>query len=210
MKSGLLLLIAGGGHGRVVLDSALRAGISVDGVIDGALSPGELIFGIPVLGNDSYLESLPASGNSVLNGFGAVKNVERRRTQYSAWLQMGFTVQGVLHPDTIVGNECEIDPSAQILAGAVIQNRVRIAENVVINTAARVDHDCRGGAHCYVSPGAILCGGVTLEESVFVGAGAILVPGTRVGAGSVIGAGSVVIQEVAAGATIVGNPARVI
>ncbi len=50
---------------------------------------------------------------------------------------------------------------------------------------------------------------VIIGSDVWIGGGAILVPGVMVGDWAVIGAGSVVTLDVAAGATVVGNPARV-
>jgi maltose O-acetyltransferase len=43
---------------------------------------------------------------------------------------------------------------------------------------------------------------------VWIGGGAIILPGVTIGDGAVIGAGSVVTRDVAAGATVAGNPAR--
>jgi maltose O-acetyltransferase len=50
---------------------------------------------------------------------------------------------------------------------------------------------------------------VRIGRDVWIGGGAILLPGVTVGDGAVIGAGSVVTRDVAAGATVMGNPARV-
>lgn len=49
---------------------------------------------------------------------------------------------------------------------------------------------------------------IRIGENVWIGGGAILLPGVTVGDDAVIGAGSVVTRDVAAGATVVGNPAR--
>lgn len=49
---------------------------------------------------------------------------------------------------------------------------------------------------------------VTIGVDVWVGGGAIIMPGVTIGDGAIIGAGSVVTKNVAAGATVVGNPAR--
>jgi maltose O-acetyltransferase len=49
---------------------------------------------------------------------------------------------------------------------------------------------------------------IVIGKNVWIGGGAILLPGVKVGDDAVIGAGSVVTRDVAAGATVVGNPAR--
>lgn len=49
---------------------------------------------------------------------------------------------------------------------------------------------------------------VTIGRQVWIGGGAILLPGITIGDNATIGAGSVVTKDVAAGATVVGNPAR--
>src|ERR1700748_1642107 len=49
---------------------------------------------------------------------------------------------------------------------------------------------------------------VHIGSDVWIGGGAILLPGVTIGDGAVIGAGSVVTRDVAAGQTVMGNPAR--
>ena len=49
---------------------------------------------------------------------------------------------------------------------------------------------------------------VRIGRNVWIGGGAIVLPGVTIGDDAVIGAGSVVTRDVAAGTTVVGNPAR--
>ena len=51
---------------------------------------------------------------------------------------------------------------------------------------------------------------VAIEDDVWIGIGAFVLKGVRVGAGAVIDPGAVVTSDVAAGARVAGNPARVV
>lgn len=51
---------------------------------------------------------------------------------------------------------------------------------------------------------------IMIGRNVWIGGGAIILPGVTIGDDAMIGAGSVVTRDVAAGATMVGNPARIV
>ena len=51
---------------------------------------------------------------------------------------------------------------------------------------------------------------VRIGPNVWIGGGAIILPGITIGRDAVIGAGAVVTRDVDAGATVAGNPARLI
>src|SRR5687768_9254418 len=49
---------------------------------------------------------------------------------------------------------------------------------------------------------------VTIGANVWIGGGAIILPGVTIGDDAIVGAGSIVTRDVAAGVTVMGNPAR--
>lgn len=49
---------------------------------------------------------------------------------------------------------------------------------------------------------------IRIGENVWIGAAALILPGVTIGDDAVIGGGAVVTRDVAAGATVAGNPAR--
>ena len=202
-----IYLVACGGHGRVVLDAFVTSKKTVAGIIDAQLVLGSEIFGIKVLGDDSYFKKLDPLNAALINGLGSTGSTRGRIEIFERFSKLGFEFDGVVHPAASVGAECKINHSAQIMAGAVLQNRVEVGENVVINTRASVDHDVVISAHAVVSPGAIISGAVKLGRGAFVGAGAVIIQGIEIGEGCVIGAGAVVRHHVKANTTVVGNPA---
>lgn len=207
MSKRQLAMLAGGGHARVVLDALLCAGAQVAGIMDPAYAVGHKIFGVSVVGNDDWLETVTPDDYRLVNGAGAVPRSQLRQRLFDSGKQRGFAFATVVHPSAIIGREAEVLEGAQIMAGAIVQCCVRVGENAVINTGASIDHDCSIAAHAFVGPGAILCGDVRIAQQVFIGAGAVVLPGIAIGAGAVIGAGAIVTRNVPEGALMIGNPA---
>jgi maltose O-acetyltransferase len=52
--------------------------------------------------------------------------------------------------------------------------------------------------------------GIVIEEDAFIGARVTILAGVTIGRGAAVGAGTVVAKDVAPGAVVVGNPARVV
>ncbi|RTL56016.1 MAG: acetyltransferase [Rhodocyclaceae bacterium] len=204
-----IIVIAAGGHGRVVLDALLTGGARVRGLIDPGLVVGSRIFDVPVLGGDEILEGLAVEDCLLANGLGANPSTVARAALHQRLAARGFRFARVIHPSAIVGREVELGEGCQLMAGAVVQCGVRIGRNAVVNTAASLDHDVIVGDDAFIAPGATLCGNVALGHCAFVGAGATVLPSVRVGDGAVVAAGAIVRRDVPGGETHVGVPARV-
>jgi len=84
------------------------------------------------------------------------------------------------------------------IVGATLCTHAWLAQGVIVNTGAIVEHHCRLADFVHVAPGAVLTGRTSVGERV------------TIGAEGVIGAGSVVTCNIPACATAVGVPARLV
>lgn len=206
-----VIVIGAGGHGAVIADAALAAGLHVVGYTDNdSASHGRDVCGRPVLGDDSALAAYESDAVLLLNGIGGVgavgdtlrRNVQQRLTAH------GWRFTGVRHPSAIVSPFALMDATAQLLAGSIVQAGARIGEGCIVNTGAIVEHDACVGSWTHVAPRALVCGAVNVGNDSHVGAGAVVRQGVRLGAATIVGAGAVVVDHSTGHCVLVGVPAR--
>lgn len=114
----------------------------------------------------------------------------------------------IAHPSASIAEDASIGAGSQILAGAVIAPGVRMGRQCYINMRAGIDHEDILEDAVDVGPGATLCGVVHAGVNAWIGAGATVLPRIKIGSDAIVGAGAVVTRDIAAGATVVGVPAR--
>jgi UDP-2-acetamido-3-amino-2,3-dideoxy-glucuronate N-acetyltransferase len=100
--------------------------------------------------------------------------------------------------DVIVGDRVTVKCGVQLWDGIRVEDDVFIGPNVTFTN----DLHPRSKQYPDAFPQTII------RKGASIGANATILPGIEIGEGSMIGAGAVVTQSVAAGRTVVGNPAR--
>ena len=96
----------------------------------------------------------------------------------------------------------------------MVTSNAKIGKFFQCNIYAYVAHDCVIGDFVTFAPGVRCNGRVHIDDYAYIGTNAIIREGTsdkplHIGKGAVVGMGAVVTKDVPAGATVVGNPARV-
>jgi acetyltransferase-like isoleucine patch superfamily enzyme len=107
-----------------------------------------------------------------------------------------------------VGRNCKVSSHTFICEGVVVEDEVFIGHGVnFINDkyprAANADGTLQTDADWMLQH-------TTVGRGASVGTGATILGGISIGAGATVGAGAVVTRDVPPGATVAGNPARII
>jgi sugar O-acyltransferase (sialic acid O-acetyltransferase NeuD family) len=194
-----IILIGGGEHAKVVWDGMVSDDIRVAAVFDA--NPNRVFD--QLLRYAQYDPSIAPHAKAIIS---IGNNASRQRLEKTIKHSFG----NFIHSTAVISKNSSLGIGCMIMHGAVIQVDTKIGNHVLINTRASIDHDCVIDSYVHLAPGVVLCGRVTVGEGAFIGAGSVILPGIMVGKWAQVGAGSVVIQNVPDGATVVGNPARVI
>jgi UDP-perosamine 4-acetyltransferase len=202
-----LVVLGGGGHAKVIIEILQDAGKFI---IAGCIASGSevsSVLDLPVLGGDSQLPRIYASG--VRNAFVAVGDNRVRRSLTQKVIAVGFKLVNAVSPHAVLSRRVELCAGVAIMAGAVVNSCSRIGNGCIVNTGATVDHDCKIGDWAHIAPGTNLAGCVTIGEGAFLGIGSRVIPKISIGDWATVGAGAVVIRDLPAAVTAVGVPARI-
>lgn len=108
-----------------------------------------------------------------------------------------------------IGSDCKIQSHTFICEGVKIGNSVFVGHNVsFINDRHPRSVDDDGIMISSIDEWELE--GVVVEDNVSIGTSVTIMGGCHIGQGAVIGAGALVLNDIPAGATAVGSPAKII
>lgn len=122
----------------------------------------------------------------------------------------GIEFFGVRAPQTVVMDEVEIGVGGLFSPWTTVTSNIRIGAHFHCNLYSYVEHDCVIGDFVTFAPAVRCNGNVTIGDGAYLGSNCVIRQGVTIGAGAVVGMGAVVVSDVPAGATVVGNPARIL
>jgi sugar O-acyltransferase (sialic acid O-acetyltransferase NeuD family) len=203
-----LLLIGAGGLAREVIAAVrlLPDDWSLLGALDDSVAlHGTLIDGVPVLGGLSLLDSYPDAAVVA-----CVANARRPLSRLSLVSRLGLPDERwatIVHPAAVTSG-ASLGVGTVLLAGVVITTPLSVGRHVVAMPHVLITHDDVVSDGVTFAGRASLGGSVFVGESAYLGQGAMVREGCKIGAGAVVGMGAVVLQDVPAGETWAGVPAR--
>lgn len=202
MENRKLYIFGASGHGKVITELEANKNCKIEALFDDLPKSNKLGV-IPIYNSDEIVEPAPdvaliiAIGNNQTR-----KNMSLRFNNY--------------HFFSSIDKSAYVSPTATVGIGtvvmlqAIINADTKIGNHVIINTAALIEHDCSIDDFVHISPNVTLSGNISIGLGSHIGSGAIVIPGVKIGKWCTIGAGTVVINDIPDGATVVGNPGKII
>lgn len=112
------------------------------------------------------------------------------------------------HPSAVVSESVTIEPGSVLMAGTVVSIDAQIGSHCILNTSCSVDHDCTIQSYVHLSPGVHLAGNVRINESTWIGTGASIINNKVICRDCIVGAGSTIIRDINSSGIYFGLPAK--
>lgn len=208
-----IVILGIGGNALDILDiieavNAQAPTWTVAGFLDDARPPGSEYFGLAILG--PLCDAIRRPGHWFVNAIGSDRSYQDRPEILASTGLAPDRFATLVHPSASVSARARLGRGTCVNFGASVGGGVVIGDHVTLGPGCIVGHDAAIEDCAVVAPGAVISGGVHLGRSCYIGARAAIRQRLRIGEKSLIGMGAVVVREVLAGATVVGNPARLL
>lgn len=202
MENTKIYIFGASGHGKVVSELITNNQCKIEAMVDD--EPKLNYFNeIPII-NSAFLPKAAENISVII----AIGNNSTRKKISSKLNEFNFF--STVHKTAFVSPSATIGLGTVIMLYAIINSDATIGNHVIINTGALIEHDCNIEDFVHISPKVTLSGNVTIGVGTHIGSGAIVIPGIKIGKWCTIGAGTVVINDIPDGATVIGNPGRII
>lgn len=218
MQKKKLIIIGASGHGKVLLDIALKTGYEVLGFLDDDKSK-KTLAGYPVLGTtEQAWDYFNQSNNLDFKGQELQSDAEGQKAKTYAkaelycqnqcqagendnkfcrmdtgiWFVIGIGSNGIREKIDRLFENRPIPWATLVHPSAVLGTGVRLGEGTVVMANAVINPFASVGRHCIINTAAVVEHDNRIEDYVHISPGAILAGTVRVGESTHIGAGAVI------------------
>lgn len=166
---------------------------------------GKIVNGYPILGGTDSLVTMEQDTYVVIT----IANYEVKK-RIVAKLNNRFKFATIVHPNVWIHDYMKIGEGCIVYEGVILTANISIGNHVLISPKCGIGHDTVIDDYVSLLWNVNVSGNDKIYEGVMFGSGSTIIQGKSVGKGAVIGAGAVVVEDIPAGATAVGVPAKVI
>ena len=133
----------------------------------------------------------------------------KRRHETAEMLKQKYSLRNlhIIHHTAYFCSTASYDEGCMFMPRSILHTYSKIGKNCILNTGSIIDHECDVGNGVHVMVGAVVAGGVTIEDFATIGSNATILPNLTIGKGAIVGAGAVVTKDVKDSTIVTGVPA---
>lgn len=208
-----MIIILGAQHlARLAVEIFQQNGLDLYGLLadrKSADQPKELHH-IPILGQIEDEQYLCLLGEKCQAFVALEQLASRQKLIKDLNSRAGMVFINAIHPLAHASSTTHIGHGNLINMGTTLGLDANIGNYCIISQQVAIEQEVVIKDFVQIGAGSILGAQSMIEEAAFIGTGVTIVSGIRIGARARIGAGSVVLEDIPAGATVLGNPAKAI
>lgn len=201
-----IILIGGGGNCKKIIDIIYSYNLKIEGILDDKFKNKTIDFyrNTKIIGKINSIEKYKEFNIIITIG-----NINFRTLFFEKYNEYNFI--------NLSHKSCYISETAKLGKGIIIHYGVYVGPDVVIDnfchldTNSIVEHDCILNKNIMVCPNVTICGGVNVEDNVFIGASTTIINSTNekkiiLRKNSFIGAGSLINKNIGENILYYGTP----
>ncbi|WP_084288322.1 acetyltransferase [Desulfovermiculus halophilus] len=201
-----IVLAGGGALGRVIFDFLYYQKYNIKAFMDDDPSEKDLYYNVPTTKFDQIDKYNFPDTKFIISVLtpNHRESIVEFVTSHGGIFYTYIDNNSFVSPSASLGNGCVLLPYSFVMSKACVGNYVHVHFNSTIG------HDVIVGDYCSFAPQCVVGGYVTIGKNVTFGMGANILPKIKIGDFATIGAGCVVTNDIPEGATVVGNPGKII
>ena len=191
-----IIFLGGGGHSLsccIVLNQ--NKNFNLIGFIDANKNALLSESGYEWLGSDNNMQEAIEKYKNIFISIGHVKTADKRVFLYEKSKKLGGVFPILKSNFSYISPTAFIEECLLIMHGAVINAKVNISKNCIINSNSIIEYGVSIGNHVHIAPSATILGDLKIGDECFIGAGAIIREGVKIGKRTVIKAREIVIHD---------------
>lgn len=206
-----IIVIGSGGQAEVVIDILQEMNkYEILGLTTNEKTPYDNILGVPVLGDDSVLDSYFNNGvKKLAMAVGGFRNNTLRKKLFLHFKSKGFSFVNAIHPFTSISRTVSLGEGVIAYQGVVINTKAVIGDNCILALNSSVGHSTTIESHSLISAGANVGADAVVGSESLIAIGAKIVSGAKVGKNVLVAAGAVVVNDIPDNVSVFGIPAKV-
>ena len=204
------VIIGAGTYGQVYKEY-LSDNYKVIGFFDDDITLiGKTINNTKVIGSINDVHNYIKKDSSI-SVFVIIGNNDLRVKLLDSYYKLGYKTPSFIHKSVFIHHSVVLNRAIYILPGSNIMPLTIINNYVMVSMGVNIAHHVIIETGCFLSQGSNIGASILIKQKSFIGIASTIMTGvSSIGEKSTIGAGAVIIKDVPDGATVVGNPGKII